>query len=248
MRNKANGDMRTELLRGSISITHAKGYRLSWRIEEAKQVEPKAVEHSEADREIAGRNAKEDLYGHLKEQHTTEAQQKAREAMAEDLADELLRVGSRAAYPGIFPGTDLTCVLSGTSFKDQFVFGTRESVRPVTFSFDCEGLYLKEEKCGLSLVNEADETVYILPAPFCTDSKAGKEQQPARYTIQYGQEKEEETEEKEIAGKTGEEKKVQKAEEEAKTANKHASFRLTYTLPIKLRLIDVSGIHEEASG
>ncbi len=231
LRNKANGDMRMELLRNIISITHAKGYRLSWRIEGADQVEPKAVEYSEADRETAVRNAKEDLYGHLKEQHTTETQQKAREAMAEDLADELLRVGSRAVYPGIFPGTDLTCVLSGTSFKDQFVFETRESVRPVTFSFDCEGLYLKEDERGLSLVNEADETVYILPAPFCTESKAGKEQQPVRYTIQYGQEKEEETEEKETAEKAEEEKKAQEVEEEAKTANKHASFRLTYTLP-----------------
>ncbi len=182
LQNKANGDMRVALLRNKIALTHPDGYRLSWRIDGAEVVEPKVIT-PEIDRKAAVRDAEEDLYGHIDDRPVSEEVKAARAKIAEALVDELSRVGSEAIYKGILPGTDLVCKLSGTNFKDHLVFSTKESVKPVTFVFESDGLTIQETEAGLVLLNKQEETVYTFPVPVCMDSKEGFEQQEVKYTI-----------------------------------------------------------------
>ena len=183
MQNKANGDMKVLLLPDGISLAHPDGYRLSWRVEGAKKIEPRAVE-SEIDRKAAVRDLEEDLYGHVDLRPVSKEVKAARKKIAEALLDELNRVGSKAVYQEILPGADLVCTLSGANFKDHLVFASKDTVRPVTLSFTCEGLTLKETEGGLSLLNKKGETVYVFPIPVCIDSREGSEQQEVKYTVE----------------------------------------------------------------
>ena len=182
LQNKANGDMGVALLRNKITLSNPDGYCLSWRIEGAENDEPKVV-IPEVDRKAAVRDAEEDLYGHLDTRPVSEEVKAARAKIAEALVDELSRVGSEAIYKGILPGTDLVCKLSGTNFKDHLIFSTKESVKPVTFVFESDGLTIQETEAGLVLLNKQEETVYTFPVPVCMDSKDGSEQQEVKYTI-----------------------------------------------------------------
>ena len=156
--------MKVLLLPDGISLAHPDGYRLSWRVEGAKKIEPRAVE-SEIDRKAAVRDLEEDLYGHVDLRPVSKEVKAARKKIAEALLDELNRVGSKAVYREILPGADLVCTLSGANFKDHLVFASKDTVRPVTLSFTCEGLTLKETEGGLSLLNKKGETVYSLLLP-----------------------------------------------------------------------------------
>ncbi|MBR6862087.1 MAG: hypothetical protein IKM73_12275, partial [Acidaminococcaceae bacterium] len=183
LQNRANGDMKVLLLPDGISLAHPDGYRLSWRVEGAKKIEPRAVE-SEIDRKAAIRDLEEDLYGHVDLSPASKEVKAARKKIAEALLDELNRVGSKAVYQEILPGADLVCTLSGANFKDHLVFASKDTVRPVTLSFTCEGLTLKETEGGLSLLNKKGETVYVFPIPVSIDSREGSEQQEVKYTVE----------------------------------------------------------------
>ncbi len=189
LQNKANDDMKVLLLPDGISLAHPDGYRLSWRVEGAKKIEPRAVE-LEIDRKAAVRDLEEDLYGHVDLRPVSKEVKAARKKIAEALLDELNRVGSKAVYQEILPGADLVCTLSGANFKDHLVFASREAVQSVTFTFTSEGLTLKETEDSLKLLNAKGEAIYVFPTPVCMDSSEAGEQQEVKHTVEHKSEAE----------------------------------------------------------
>ena len=90
--------------------------------------------------------------------------------------EELDRISASAVYEDILPGADLRCAVSGVHFKDELVFRTPEGAGKTSFVLNVRGLCVKQDQEDILLTDEAGETVFILPAPVCTDSS--KEAEP----------------------------------------------------------------------
>lgn len=144
--NRANDELNVELHRtgdaAAILTEDDSGRMLAWRLEDAADVEPVRIEKPCRERSVC------------------------------DLRrDVLARVEDEAVYPGVFPGADLRCRLQGLSFKDEVIFSTPESVRPVTFLLDMPGLVPERKDNGdIELIAPTGETVFTLPRPVMRDS------------------------------------------------------------------------------
>ena len=92
--------------------------------------------------------------------------------------EELDRISASAVYEDILPGVDLRCAVSGVHFKDELVFRTPEGAGKTSFLLNVRGLCVKQDQEDILLTDEAGETVFILPAPVCTDSS--KEAEPVQ--------------------------------------------------------------------
>lgn len=83
----------------------------------------------------------------------------------------LSKTESEAIYTDIFPGVDLRCRLQGISFKDEFIFHTQDSLRPISLSVSAPHLKLvKAEDETIDAVTAAGEVVFTLPAAFTKDA------------------------------------------------------------------------------
>ena len=85
--------------------------------------------------------------------------------------DVLAHLEDEAIYHNIFTGVDLLCRVQALSFKDELIFSTRESVRPVTFVLAAPDLAPEQAENGdIEFIAPTGETAYVLPAPFMKDS------------------------------------------------------------------------------
>jgi hypothetical protein len=120
-----------------MAIRDQKDHCLSWGLEGAEAVKPEAL--------------KEEI---KEEDHVVQA---FRQAMAD--AQGTVR------YSEIFPGVDMIC-RNDSRFKDEFIFSAPESVCPVIFRLETEGLKLsRDEESGLVVFDTDSEKIYNIPAP-----------------------------------------------------------------------------------
>lgn len=85
--------------------------------------------------------------------------------------DVLAHLEDEAIYRNIFPGVDLLGRVQALSFKDELIFSTKESVRPVTFVLAAPDLAPEQAENGdIEFIAPTGETAYVLPAPFMKDS------------------------------------------------------------------------------
>ena len=98
--------------------------------------------------------------------------------------EELDRISASAVYEDILPGADLRCAVSGVHFKDELVFRTPECAEKTGFVLNVRGLCVKQDQEDILLADETGETVFILPAPVCTDSSKEAEPIPTRWMME----------------------------------------------------------------
>lgn len=144
--NKQNGDLTVSLYPASaaqmVVLKNENGSSLSWSLEGAKDIAPEMVASPSFNHR--GRDQRRKV---------------------------LKQIESQAVYQDILPGADLVCKVLGARFKDELVFGTRESAVPVTFVVTAPGLHLANDGKGvIAVVSATGETEFALPAPFLKDA------------------------------------------------------------------------------
>lgn len=146
--NRANDELKAEFHptkdATTIRLQNGEKHLLSWKLEGAGEAKPA---------------------------HTAKARRLHDE---DDLRRDVLdQLEDEALYPNVFPGVDMRCRVQSVSFKDELIFSTPESVRPVSFLMSMPGLSPEKRENGdIELVSDNGETVFTLPAPFMKDSKA----------------------------------------------------------------------------
>lgn len=98
--------------------------------------------------------------------------------------EELDQICSAAVYEEIFADTDLRCQISGIHFKDELIFQTPESIKNAVFELSVNGLTLSKSGNDILLTDKADEIIFIIPAPVCTDSAGKAEPVRAYFTME----------------------------------------------------------------
>ena len=125
-----------------INLTDAAGRHLAWGIEGAMSILPEAAEIND----VPAQNIR---------------------GMREKVLDHL---HGEVAYNGIFAGVDLRCKLD-RGFKDELIFGEKESVRPITFLLESEGRQMELNEQNMLIVkDEQGKAVFRLQAPFMLDA------------------------------------------------------------------------------
>ena len=144
--NRANDELNVEFHSTSdvatVLMQDDNDRLLAWRLEDAQDVAPVRV--GRPCREHGACDLRRDVLAHLEDE---------------------------AIYRNIFPGVDLLCRVQALSFKDELIFSTRESVRPVTFVLAAPDLAPEQAENGdIEFIAPTGETAYVLPAPFMKDS------------------------------------------------------------------------------
>lgn len=144
--NRANDELNVEFHHtgdvATILMQDDDDHLLAWRLEDAQDVAPVRVDRP--CREHDACDLRRDVLAHLEDE---------------------------AIYRNIFPGVDLLCRVQALSFKDELIFSTKESVRPVTFVLAAPDLAPEQAENGdIEFIASTGETAYVLPAPFMKDS------------------------------------------------------------------------------
>lgn len=158
--NRSNDDLKVELRNARkaamVALQNEDGRKVSWQLEGAQEVEPQPV-------------------AHLCPQH--EGSDRRR--------DVLDRNEGEAVYLDILPGVHLRCQVQGTSFKEDVVFSTPESVRELSFLLSAPDMAPSLlENCEIELAAPAGDIPFTLPAPFMKDAGNEKPNGSVRVTLE----------------------------------------------------------------
>ena len=127
-----------------VTITDSQGRQMSWGLEDAAAIAPKAAEQPPIPPAKTVRELRENAMKRLHHQVT---------------------------YSEIFPGVDMICQ-SGARVKDEFVFSAPEAVRAIVYQIEAPGLtFEKLDDEQVAVKDDKGETAFRFPAPYLKDAE-----------------------------------------------------------------------------
>ena len=82
------------------------------------------------------------------------------------------QIESGVIYRNIFENVDAKCMLQSVRFKDEFIFNSEASIRPISFKIHTSGLKMVQNADNsVQVFNDSQNEAFWLPAPVLRDAK-----------------------------------------------------------------------------
>lgn len=144
--NRSNDELRAEFHNTAdaamVLLENEEGRMVSWQLEDARDIQPRPVERQCPRHEDCDR--RRDVLDHL---------------------------DGEVVFEGILPGVDIRCRVQSVSFKDDIIFFTRQSARPLSFLLSVPDMVPSLKENGdIQIIAPTGDVPFVLPAPFMKDS------------------------------------------------------------------------------